>query len=385
MAKRPATSSPTKDTARRAAKAPPTEALPPAAPSHPAPIPFSRIIGHDHALSLLANAIRAKKVHHAWVFHGPLGVGKFTAALAFAALLLDPTTGLGLSGEIDADPGSPTRRLLNAGTHPDLHIIRKELALYHDDPQVRSKKLTNIPVDVLRQFMLAPGVLGASIRTSALASRVFIVDEAELLAVAGQNALLKFLEEPPPGVVVILVTSSEERLLPTIRSRCQRVAFAALSPADLERWANGAGIEASGAERAWLIRLAEGSPGVMLHAHRAGLFGWAQRLGPWLDDASRGKFSVPLGPAMHQLVEEFAEAAVKDQDNASKDAANKAGADWMLRLLASHWRGVLRSAPAPGPTLARLDAIRLAEAEIDANVNLQFVFEKLSAEFAAAE
>ncbi|MFZ2874038.1 MAG: hypothetical protein WAZ94_06100 [Phycisphaerales bacterium] len=351
-------------------------------PTHPPPLPLDQVLGQDRARAILDASIRSGRVHHAWIFHGPRGVGKFTAALSFAALLLDHTTKATATSPPRADSNSPAARLLATGSHPDLHVVRKELARYHDDPRIRERKLANIPVDVVRSFLLDPGNLAAAISSPSLAAKVFIVDEAELLAGPAQNAVLKFLEEPPERTVVILVTSSEEALLPTIRSRCQRVPFLPLTPKDLSAWLKHAGLALPPAERDWLIGFAQGAPGVIDTATRLGLAAWWQRLAPMLDECAKGSYSPDLGPTCHQLVDEFAQAQEKSGPNVSKDAANKDGAAWMLRLLAHRWSAGL--ADAPDASLACLDAISAAEHEIDANVNLLFVFEKLSAEFADA-
>ncbi|MEO1584581.1 MAG: hypothetical protein AAFR96_08415, partial [Planctomycetota bacterium] len=63
-----------------------------AEPTHPPPLPLAAVLGHDKPIAQLTAAIESERLHHAWVFHGPKGVGKLTTALAFAALVLDPTT-----------------------------------------------------------------------------------------------------------------------------------------------------------------------------------------------------------------------------------------------------------------------------------------------------
>ena len=99
---------------------------------------FDDLIGHPRAAETLDASITSGKVHHAWIFHGPQGIGKFTAALAFAALLLDPETTPDLTGKVRPDPGSRVQHLLRTGTHPDLHVIRKELARFSDNASVRN-------------------------------------------------------------------------------------------------------------------------------------------------------------------------------------------------------------------------------------------------------
>ena len=66
----------------------------------PAPAPLSAVIGQQRAVARLEEAMASGRLHHAWIFHGPEGVGKFTTALAWAALLLDPTTAERVLGQI---------------------------------------------------------------------------------------------------------------------------------------------------------------------------------------------------------------------------------------------------------------------------------------------
>ena len=73
-------------------------------------------------------------------------------------------------------------------------------------------------------------------------------------------ATLKLLEEPPAGTVIILVTTREDRLLPTIRSRCQRVAFAPLDDQAMQSWLASADLAVDPESRRWIERFAEGSP-----------------------------------------------------------------------------------------------------------------------------
>ncbi len=362
--------------------------------STPAPVPLASIVGQEHAVSVLTGAINAGRVHHAWIFHGPQGVGKLTTAVAFAALLLDPTTAVGLTGELAPDPDSRVQHLLAAGTHPDLHVITKELALYSEDRETRNKKLRTIPKQVIRDHLLDPAHLAASIRNDAVASKVFIVDEAELLDASPynapvQNSILKTMEEPPERTVIILVTTSEEQLLPTIRSRCQRVAFTPLTPEAMGAWLSRHTFDLLRDQRDWLLDFAEGSPGAFLHALQWGLAQWRDTLAPGLDRAVRGEFALGLGQTMADLVEGYAKAWVDAHDNASKEAANRAGADWMFRLISHRLRAEMRSAASRNPDRAAraadaIDRLRQAEREFDANVNSVFVMDKLAAEIAEA-
>lgn len=382
-----------------------------AADSLPPPprVTFDDIIGHERALSLLRAAITSSRLHHAWIFHGPRGVGKLTTALAFAAAILDPTTAPGLSGGLAPDPDSPVQRLIAAGTHPDLHIVTKELARYSDDRQVRERKLLTIPKDVIDTHLLRPAALAPQVRAHGLAGKVFIVDEAELLDrsitnAPTQNAILKTMEEPPPGTVIILITSAEDRLLPTIRSRCQRIAFAPLSPQDMQAWIKHAKLSLPAAHRDWLLAFAEGSPGSLLEALDANLGDWRDRLEPLLAKVDSGAYSADLGPTMAELIDQWAEAQTEKSKNASKESANHEAARLMFRVLARHYRTLLRDASgksaSAGPSrtnprgsshadlaqraAAAIDTLLTAQRELGANVGLKDVAEDLSIRMAEA-
>lgn len=355
----------------------------------PSPVPLGSILGQDRAVATLDAVLRSGRVHHAWIFHGPAGVGKFTTALAFAAVLLDPTTAENLSGRLEPDPESAVQRLLASGTHPDLHIITKELARFSDDPQVRERKLTSIPKDVIDTHLLQPAALAATVRHAEppRASKVFIVDEAELLDrsptnAPTQNAILKTLEEPAPGTVIILVTSSEERLLPTIRSRCQRVAFGPVDPESMRRWLKNRGMELEARQRDWLIAFSEGSPGTLLAAAEGNFHAWSQAIAPMLANAEKGQFDLDLGPTMAKLVDDWAKAWVESNELASKESANRAGARWIFRLVSAHFRERLRAGRDAAIYADAIDLIREAERRLDANVQLPFVMESLAADLA---
>lgn len=363
-------------------------AVPPLPPVQ-APLSLSQVLGQEKPAALLRDAVASGRVHHAWIFQGPQGVGKFTLALAFASLILDETTGVGLTGELAPDPDSRVQQLLRSGTHPDLAVIKKELAAYHPDAEVRKKKQTSISIDVLRHFMLEPGALTPSASGKSLAGRVFIIDEAEYLSggkEASQNAILKFLEEPPQRTVMILVCNAPELLLPTIRSRCQRVTCASLGPAAMNAWVKQAmkdgRLNVEPSQQQWLLDFAAGSPGAIMRCVDTGIYAWWQRIEPMLKLVVAGKHSVDLGPAMAELTEQWAKAWVESHDNASKEAANRAGAEWMLRVLAWFWTKRLRETGDQASrerVLRSLDAIRDCEREVDSNVSQQFAFDKLAA------
>jgi len=354
--------------------------------------PFAQIQGQFAATQTLQKAVDGDRLHHAWIFHGPRGVGKMTTALAFGKWLLDDTilpqeevlVDDGLTG-LDAPSGGEgdDEALLRSG-HPDLHVVTKELARYSSDAAIRNRKLTTIPVEVLRTALIEPVNRAATCG----GRKVFIVDEAELLNEAGQNALLKTLEEPPPGTILILVTPSEDKLLPTIRSRCQRVGFLPLHDGVVRDWvsrrvADQAGLEIAPAMIDWVVTFSSGSLGRAALAVDWKLTDWAQVVLPAIDGAAQGRPDGQLGATMAALIDGFAKDWVDGHKNASKEAANKMAADLMWALIANHARHKLHTLssklgaddPVAGdatldPWLKTIDATEQGKAMLGSNVNM---------------
>ena len=353
---------------------------------------MASILGQSPALETLTAALRSGRFPHAWIFFGPRGVGKFTTAIELAKVLLDPQARRDGTGSIAADPASEVSRFVESGTHPDLHVIRKELAVYSDDLDLRKKKLMNIPVDVLREHMIG-GQTGGRYRdapahlTAALGhGKVFIIDEAELLDRTGQNALLKTLEEPPPRTYIFLITNQPQRLLPTIRSRCQHVQFVPLDQEAMTIWFKRARLDLDDAEQTWVEQFCEGSPGLAQLAAEYGFHHWQRALDPMLGELEAGAFPAAMGSTLAELIEGYAGAWVKAHHNASKDAANKQGARHLLSIVANHARGKLAARidrdEDPARWLGVIDLVRQAEVQLDTNVNLKLLLENLVVQWA---
>lgn len=157
---------------------------------------FRDVIGRKQVVEHLKNSIRLNRVSHAYIFHGEDGIGKNFIADIFAAALL-------CEQESDEPCGiCKSCMQVSGGNHPDLiHVLHEK---------------ATIGVEDIREQ------LGNDIGVKPYSSRykIYIIDEAEKMTEAAQNALLKTIEEPPAYAVIILLTNNLNAFLPTILSRC---------------------------------------------------------------------------------------------------------------------------------------------------------------------
>ena len=353
------------------------------------------ILGQSRALRALGCALASGHVHHAWIFHGPAGVGKFRTAEEFARILLDPASTSINRETFQAPRDTPCARLIDAGTHPDFHVIRKELAGISESRELRDRKQMNIPLELLRERMLG-GVTSSGrhhesgvFRTATLGhGKVFIIDEAELLDADGQNAMLKTLEEPPAGTTIVLVTQQEDRLLPTIRSRCQRVAFGPLGPQEMAQWWNTDGPALPDDDKSFIDSFAEGSPGMATRAVQHGIAAWNAELSPLFDALESGRYPPGLSDRMAEIADEFAKAIVDADDSASKEAANRLGVRLLAQLLGLRVRRALAAAAASNDPSAlerwvgASEILAEFEQHVRSAVNLKHAFANLVAQWA---
>ena len=222
-----------------------------------------RLVGHDAAEKTLLAAQQGGRLHHAWLMTGPRGIGKATLAWRFAKFLLCGDSQGGLFGGapdglyVPAD--APGRSLIDARSHPDLFHLRR--TLNHDTGRMRAE----ISVDDVRD-------LGAFMHmTPAMGKwRVAIVDAADEMNRNAANAVLKVLEEPPPNAVLLIVAHAPGRLLPTIRSRCRRLAMQPLGHDTVMQLLGDYAPDIAQDEKAALANLAEGSIGRALELASAG-------------------------------------------------------------------------------------------------------------------
>lgn len=197
---------------------------------------LDEIQGQDRVLGLLRRALSRDRLAHAFVFAGPAGVGKRTTAFALARAILCPEApGRGCGACIDC-------RLIAAGSHPDVFL--EDLAT----AQAERATASVISIEQVRRVCAS-----LAMRPVRGTHKVGIVDQAERLTDEAQNALLKTLEEPRGSATLILVTSNLDVLLPTIRSRCQRLSFAPLADEMVTELLVKEGVAADVARRAAVL------------------------------------------------------------------------------------------------------------------------------------
>lgn len=191
----------------------------------------------------LSDALSAKRVHHALLLAGPVGIGKRALADAFAIAALCQQRG------VDGRACGVCRSclLVAAGSHPDLVRVTFEL---RDDGKPRSE----LTVDQMRNLCQR---LSLSSQFGGL--QIALIDPADALNASAANALLKTLEEPASDTIIVLIANDPSRLPATIRSRCQRVDLRPPTPAEALEWLRGQGIGADDA--ALTLEASLGNPG----------------------------------------------------------------------------------------------------------------------------
>ena len=173
---------------------------------------FDELVGQRHITEILQSAVAASRsdtpsqtMTHAWVFTGPPGSGRSSAAVAFAAALVCPQGGCGSCNEC---------RSVRTGAHPDVEVIRTEgLSIKVEDVR-----------ELLTRVSWAPSMGGW---------RVVVMEDADRLTESAANALLKAIEEPGTRTVWLLCAPTLHDVLPTIRSRCRHLQLRTPSTTDV--------------------------------------------------------------------------------------------------------------------------------------------------------
>ena len=217
---------------------------------------WSRILDQHRVVDTLRRSLAQDRVAHAYLLHGPDGVGKRAVAHEMARALQCPEQ------QEEACEACPTCRKTRRMVHPDVHVhlphpwsqesdrdeedMGKRIRRLGEnpyaavdyvrrpslsDPSETSNQQVYYRIDQVRQDVIQP----MSLARGEGKYKVNILIDAEKMREEAANAFLKLLEEPPPQTVFLLTTSRPEQLLPTILSRCQRLRFDPLLPETIEQ------------------------------------------------------------------------------------------------------------------------------------------------------
>lgn len=222
------------------------------------------IVGQDKAVEQFAAAWATRKLHHAWLFGGPKGVGKATFAHAAARRVLADAGGPPFDRpNLETPDEHPIVKLVDAGSHPDMRWLER---IENPKAKTPGTLYRNIIVEQIR-------ALGEFMSLSAALSpwRVAVIDTVDDLESSGANALLKMLEEPPQNTLFFLVSHAPGKLLPTIRSRCRRLHFDALDDNAMTSILEERSPGLNAAERKRIVDMSFGSAGRALAFAELGL------------------------------------------------------------------------------------------------------------------
>jgi DNA polymerase-3 subunit delta' len=317
---------------------------------------FGEIVGHARQLELLRAALENRRLHHAYLFVGPGGIGKRTIGMALAQAVHcgeERNDGCGRCVQCAR---------ISDGNHPDVRVIqplegKKEISIQ----QVR---------EIERELRY---------RSFGGGRKIAIVDPAEAMNASAQNALLKTLEEPPENSLIILVTPNTGELLPTLRSRCLRLSFAPLTRSEVAGFLQTRQKQ-DGAHANFLAAMSMGSIGLALNLDEQEVMEKRRIWSAMLGELSRGDYqgaiaaAEPLGANREGALEflRWAESWYRDLlvHGVTREQEGLVNLDMLPHIEQQSPRsGGVRALPV-------LEQVGVATAAIQRNLNRRMVLEK---------
>ncbi len=207
------------------------------------PRSFAQMVGQEHVVQALSNALQTQRLHHAYLFTGTRGIGKTTVSRILAKSL--NCTGPDGTGGITSEPCGVCQSCTEIDADRYLDYIELDAASNRGIDEVR---------DMIERAAYKPG-MGRF--------KVFMIDEAHQLTKEAFNALLKTLEEPPDYLKFVLATTDPDKMLPTVLSRCLQFNLRPMAPATvrehLQRVLGAEGVPFDEGSLRLLARAARGS------------------------------------------------------------------------------------------------------------------------------
>jgi len=322
------------------------------------------IVGQERALRVLRSARARDRLPAAYLFTGPEGIGKRTAALELAASLSCEAGGESSCG------ACRSCHLVRDGRHPDVLVPERSGNLIPKNPPAsggREREASGYLSEIIPRLQFAP-VMGRW--------KVVLLDDAHEITDTAANFLLKTLEEPPSRTLFILVSAAEHRLLPTVISRCQRVRFSPLAEEQVLAILLRRGTDPALARRA--AHLAGGSVGRalgLLHGGRA------EALAGWMD-LLRGLGRMTPADRLRHVGTLLAAGGGRGGERAALEAFVEASRAWLEERLEALAR---RDGPEPAEQeklLSLFDTLRDIDAGVRVNANPRVLADHLAGRLA---